>query len=170
MRYQPSIRRFTAKLLRRVLYLSLSANLVAFQTPLPPINFSATIASVAWNVRFWLASQGWPLAQLGQGASAEQEPQSARNQRVRRLEVFPAEKAAQPGQRVSLLAIPRGDDDSPIGGVPVSWRAEDVISLLDIPMGADGRFTSDFPGTFRVVAETPQLQRAPRLLLRRGMA
>ncbi|HKD39328.1 MAG TPA: RHS repeat-associated core domain-containing protein [Myxococcaceae bacterium] len=164
MRYQPSIRRFTVRLLRRVLYLSLSANLVAFQTPLPPINFSATIASVAWNVRFGLASQGI-LAQLGQRASAEQEPQAARNERVRRLEVFPAETVAQPGQNVSLLAIPRGDDDSPIGGVPVSWRAEDVISLLDIPMGADGRFTSDFPGTFRVIAETPQLQASATVVI-----
>lgn len=151
-------KRRTARQLRRnTLSILLSANLMFGPMPLRSMDWISTVSSGCWKVAALLNTRH--LTVLWQQVMANfsrlqgaQERQSQRDERVRSLEVYPPDAAGPAGQRHTFIAIPRDGDGAPVGGVPVSWRAEDIERQMDVFIG-DGEFAAPWASTFRVVAE-----------------
>lgn len=82
-----------------------------------------------------------------------QETQAERNARVALLRISPGDVTVNCGARVVFTATAEDAAGVPVGGVAVTWRAQELESGREAFLSGPGEFVATEPGTYLIVAE-----------------
>lgn len=134
-------------------------SLLTVSTPAAP----QTIIGVAkeWRVgfAFWLRRDN-VAGRLYQTLTGQtppqakpQEKQQDRDAKVSRIQIYPGDVTTHVDMPVHFAAVAYDGNDVPLGGVKISWGANDQSANHAIRISPRGEFESARPGVYQITAE-----------------
>ncbi len=129
-------------------------SLLLTSAPAAPQTIMTLARETTISFTFWYHQSGVAKLLNGQGSgdAKEQEKQAERDAKVSRLEIFPKDVTADPGERVRFAAVPYDAEDNPIGGGKVVWSGQGATPSQRLRISQAGEFEAMTPGTFRIIA------------------
>jgi hypothetical protein len=146
-------------LVARTVSIGLIVSLLTVSTPAAP----QTIIGVAkeWRVgfAFWLRGDN-VAAKLYQTLTGQtppqakpQEKQQDRDAKVSRIQIYPGDVTTHVDMPVHFAAVAYDGNDAPLGGVKISWSANDQSADHATRISQRGEFESARPGVYKITAE-----------------
>jgi hypothetical protein len=150
-RYRTSTRRWTHRLVSLFVALCLlSSTTVAAPRAIADV-------SQQWHadVAFWLKANDlipklWNFITQQKANPKQNEPQSARDARVSRIQIFPGDVTVEEGQQVNFTAVAYDAQNSPVGGVKFDWTTQDEDQRRDPAQAPRGLFVARGRGNYKI--------------------
>jgi RHS repeat-associated protein len=153
--YRPSHRKSLSSISKQAASILLVLCLFCSSTPAAAQTTITLAQSSSVSLWFWFHSSGLAklVQSLGSGKIREQEKQRDRDEKISRIQIFPADVSVDIAEHVRFVVVAYDVNGNSVGGVKVKWSGESTQPGRRVRVSKDGDFEATAPGSFTIVAQ-----------------